>query len=74
MYALGFGICYLFMRKQSKLSKEELENLLTYVFFGVLLGGRIGYIILYNPLYFLSHPSEMIAFWHGGMSFHGGFL
>lgn len=74
MYALGFGICYLFYRKYGKLSEEETDNLLMYVFFGVILGGRIGYVILYNPSFFLSHPEEILAIWKWWMSFHGGFL
>ena len=74
MYALGFIICYQFMMRKSKLTKSELETLLYFVFFGVLLGGRLGYVVLYNFSYFAEHPSEILAFWHGGMSFHGGFL
>jgi prolipoprotein diacylglyceryl transferase len=42
--------------------------------FGVILGGRLGYVLFYKPLYYLAHPFEIFEVWHGGMSFHGGFL
>ena len=41
---------------------------------GVILGGRLGYVLFYKPGYYLSHPLESLAIWQGGMSFHGGFL
>jgi phosphatidylglycerol:prolipoprotein diacylglycerol transferase len=42
--------------------------------FGVILGGRLGYVLFYKPLYYASHPLEIFQIWAGGMSFHGGFL
>lgn len=48
MYALGFAIAYLFMKKYSKIKAIDLDTLLTYAFFGVVLGGRFGYVLLYN--------------------------
>ena len=53
---------------------KALDDLLFYGVFGVLLGGRLGYVLFYKPDYYLSHPAEIIAFWHGGMAFHGGML
>jgi phosphatidylglycerol:prolipoprotein diacylglycerol transferase len=44
------------------------------VTFGIILGGRVGYVLFYNPGYFLEHPLEIFQLWNGGMSFHGGFL
>ena len=41
---------------------------------GIILGGRLGYVLFYNPAYFVAHPSEIFQLWKGGMSFHGGFL
>ena len=41
---------------------------------GIILGGRIGYVLFYNPAYFYAHPFEALQLWKGGMSFHGGFL
>jgi phosphatidylglycerol:prolipoprotein diacylglycerol transferase len=40
----------------------------------VILGGRLGYVLFYKPLYYLAHPLEILSVWQGGMSFHGGFL
>jgi phosphatidylglycerol---prolipoprotein diacylglyceryl transferase len=40
----------------------------------VILGGRLGYVLFYKPLYYFAHPLEVFEVWHGGMSFHGGFL
>jgi phosphatidylglycerol:prolipoprotein diacylglycerol transferase len=51
---------------------EEVDDLLMWAALGVLLGGRVGYVLFYNFDYFLSHPIEIVALWHGGMSFHGG--
>ena len=43
-----------------------------WITFGVILGGRLGYVIFYNPGYFLAHPGDILAVWQGGMAFHGG--
>ena len=48
--------------------------MLFYGVFGVILGGRLGYVLFYKPLYYLAHPLEIFQVWAGGMSFHGGFL
>ena len=53
---------------------EQIERLLTWVIFGVILGGRLGYVLFYQPAYFAQHPMEILQVWEGGMSFHGGFL
>ncbi|GAB0174790.1 MAG: prolipoprotein diacylglyceryl transferase [Candidatus Altimarinota bacterium] len=74
MYALSFIICYQFMKKWSKFSSKEMDSLLFYVFFGVILGGRLGYVIFYNLPYFIENPSEIFFIWQGGMSFHGGLI
>lgn len=84
-YALAYVaafICgyWLFRRLMSKptsmvhLSKTDLDDLLTAVIIGVILGGRLGYVLFYDLGYFLSHPLEIFAVWHGGMSFHGGLI
>jgi phosphatidylglycerol:prolipoprotein diacylglycerol transferase len=51
---------------------EQLDDLLLWATLGVVLGGRLAYVVFYNPLHFLSHPLEIPAVWTGGMSFHGG--
>ena len=53
---------------------RQMDDVLFYGALGVILGGRIGYVLFYQPAQFLSHPLEIFAVWQGGMSFHGGFL
>lgn len=57
-----------------KITTKQLDDLLTMVVFGVIIGGRLGYVLFYNPGYYFTHPFEVFALWHGGMSFHGGLL
>jgi phosphatidylglycerol:prolipoprotein diacylglycerol transferase len=56
------------------LSEQQLESLLTWIIVGIIGGGRLGYVLFYQPAYFLANPAEILAVWQGGMSFHGGFL
>lgn len=56
------------------MTKAHLEDLLTWVILGVIIGGRLGFVLFYQPGYFLAHPGEILKIWQGGMSFHGGFL
>ena len=53
---------------------DQADSILTYLIIGVILGGRIGYVVFYNLSFYLSQPLEIIKIWDGGMSFHGGFL
>ena len=53
---------------------RDIDDMLFYGVFGVILGGRFGYVVFYKPFYYLEHPLEVFALWQGGMSFHGGFL
>lgn len=53
---------------------EQADDFLGWVTLGVLLGGRLGYVLFYQPGYYLTHPLAMLEVWHGGMSFHGGAL
>ncbi|WP_211455330.1 prolipoprotein diacylglyceryl transferase [Collimonas antrihumi] len=54
--------------------KEDIDDMLFYGVLGVVIGGRLGQVFFYDPAYYFSHPSEIIAVWKGGMSFHGGFI
>ncbi len=56
------------------LSRAQFDDLLFAAILGVILGGRLGYVLFYKPAYYASHPLEILAIWQGGMSFHGGFL
>lgn len=53
-------------------TKIEIDDALLWAALGVILGGRIGYVLVYNLDYYLAHPAEIFTVWHGGMSFHGG--
>jgi phosphatidylglycerol---prolipoprotein diacylglyceryl transferase len=79
MYLLAFAQFILLGRYRIKsrpapFNAEQLDDLLFYGMLGVILGGRLGEVLFYQPGHYLSHPLEIIAIWKGGMSFHGGFL
>ena len=65
---------YRIKSQKSFLTVEQLDDLLFYGMLGVILGGRLGQVIFYEPGYYLSNPLEILAVWKGGMAFHGGFL
>ena len=76
-YILGILFGWLILKKF--LCKEEqkfknIEDLLTYIIFGIILGGRLGYVIFYNFEYYSNNIFEIIMIWKGGMSFHGGLI
>lgn len=82
-YALSYiagiflGITYLqYLNKRTTpvFTPKALDDLLLYVVIGIMLGGRLGYVLFYNFGYYSTHPLEIVQLWHGGMSFHGGFL
>jgi phosphatidylglycerol:prolipoprotein diacylglycerol transferase len=79
MYVLGFAATLLLVKHQvKKLGFRDLEihyeNLNLVLIVSLVLGGRLGYVVFYNLPYYLSNPSEILATWQGGMSFHGGML
>ncbi|SDL28934.1 prolipoprotein diacylglyceryl transferase [Paracoccus chinensis] len=77
---LGWRIIVALMRRPrlwggtAPMPPEKVEELLTWVVVGVILGGRLGFVLFYEPAYYLSNPGQIIKVWQGGMSFHGGFL
>jgi phosphatidylglycerol:prolipoprotein diacylglycerol transferase len=52
----------------------QLDDFILWVTIGIIVGGRTGYVLFYNPVFFIQHPAEIFQLWNGGMSFHGGFL
>jgi phosphatidylglycerol:prolipoprotein diacylglycerol transferase len=56
------------------ISLVQLDDFILWVTIGIIVGGRTGYVLFYNPAFFAQHPSEIFELWKGGMSFHGGFL
>ncbi len=55
-------------------NRADIDDYLPFAVLGIILGGRLGYVLFYQPAYYLSHPAEILQVWHGGMSFHGGVL
>ncbi|MBC7803719.1 MAG: prolipoprotein diacylglyceryl transferase [Candidatus Parcubacteria bacterium] len=55
-------------------TRAQFDDLLFAAIVGVILGGRLGYVLFYKPAYYFQHPLEILSVWQGGMSFHGGFL
>ncbi|MEJ5300019.1 MAG: prolipoprotein diacylglyceryl transferase [Thermodesulforhabdaceae bacterium] len=82
MYLLGFLAAYLLIPRQERALKlglkgETLQDLIFWLALGVIVGGRLGYVLFYqygDLGFYLKNPLEIIAIWHGGMSFHGGFI
>ncbi|MCW8914873.1 MAG: prolipoprotein diacylglyceryl transferase [Magnetovibrio sp.] len=58
----------------SFVKSKDADDFLVWAVFGVILGGRLGYVFFYKPEYYLANPAEILQTWQGGMSFHGGFL
>jgi phosphatidylglycerol:prolipoprotein diacylglycerol transferase len=79
MYLLAFAsFWWLGSRRidagRAPVTRAQLDDLLFGGIVGVILGGRLGYVLFYKPGYYAAHPFEILAVWQGGMSFHGGFL
>lgn len=79
MYLLAFVLAmYLLPRLQRfrglHLSQEDVASLVSAAVIGVIIGGRLGYVLFYEPSYYLTNPLQIFAVWNGGMSSHGGFL
>ena len=54
--------------------KEKFDDFITYLILGIIIGGRLGYILFYNPVYYLNNITSIFKIWEGGMSFHGGLI
>ena len=79
MYLVGFAAAWwLGMRRigqgRAPIDRKQFDDLIFYAVLGVILGGRLGYVLFYKPGYYAAHPLEAVAIWQGGMSFHGGLL
>ena len=79
MYLLGFLAFWLLGRRRAQdywrgVTPDDVENLLFWGVFGVVLGGRLGYCLFYQPAWYLTHPLQIFSVWQGGMSAHGGLL
>jgi phosphatidylglycerol:prolipoprotein diacylglycerol transferase len=67
------GTARLWAAGKPPLTATDYDDFIVWVTLGIILGGRIGYVLFYNLPYFLANPAEILQLWNGGMSFHGGF-
>lgn len=79
LYLAGFLLAWWLLPRLQRyrdlaLVREEWERILGFSVLGVILGGRLGFVFFYEPMYFLAHPARIFAVWEGGMASHGGFL
>ncbi|MCX8147387.1 MAG: prolipoprotein diacylglyceryl transferase, partial [Candidatus Woesearchaeota archaeon] len=77
LMAAAFIIGYFILRKlakDEKINGELIDIYFIYLFFGLIIGARIGEILFYSPNYYLKYPLEMVKIWHGGLSSHGAFI
>jgi phosphatidylglycerol:prolipoprotein diacylglycerol transferase len=83
-YVAGILLAWLLARRiagnrrawggRSPIRALDVDDVIVWAALGIVLGGRIGYVLFYQPAYFAAHPIEILVLWRGGMSFHGGFL
>lgn len=75
-FIIGFWLFGKLMHKYAPVvfSKKQMDDFITAIILGVIVGGRLGYVLFYNLPFFVANPMEVFAVWHGGMSFHGGLL
>ncbi len=80
MYLLGFLLFYFLGKYRIKRGlypgwqTHDVDDLLFYGVLGLIIGARLGYVLFYKPAYYFGNPLEIFQLWHGGMSFHGGFI
>lgn len=79
-YLAGILLSWIYIKHLNKLNKinpletKKIDDLITYIIIGIIIGGRIGYVLFYDLLLYLSNPIQILRTWEGGMSFHGGLL
>ncbi|WP_291296647.1 prolipoprotein diacylglyceryl transferase [Elioraea sp.] len=78
-YITGIVAGWMIMRRLAPAApavatREQVDDFLTWTVLGIILGGRLGYVLFYRPGHYLAHPLEALMVWQGGMSFHGGML
>ena len=76
-YIFGIISGWIYIKKiliKNNIHKIYLDDLITYLIIGIIVGGRLGYVLIYNLKFYLKNPLEIIMIWQGGMSFHGGLI
>ena len=67
-------INHIVLNSNFRFNLHDFDDLVTYLIISIIIGGRLGYVIFYNPEYYISNPTDIIKVWEGGMSFHGGLI
>ncbi|MDC1146376.1 prolipoprotein diacylglyceryl transferase [Candidatus Pelagibacter sp.] len=76
-YIVGISLGWIYCKKKLIYNQNIIDifdDFITYIIIGIILGGRVGYILFYNLKYFFENPLEILMIWNGGMSFHGGLI
>ena len=76
-YVAGLVLGWIYCNKiliKDKDKKKQFDEFITYIIIGIIVGGRLGYVFIYNPSYYLENFYEIIMIWNGGMSFHGALI
>ncbi len=76
-YIIGILVGWILSKKfflSDNLLKEKFDDFLTYLIIGIIIGGRLGYVLIYNPFYYFNNFFDIFKIWQGGMSFHGGLI
>ncbi|MFO0996396.1 MAG: prolipoprotein diacylglyceryl transferase [Alphaproteobacteria bacterium] len=78
-YIAGIGLGWWHLRaigaaRPAVLSRQNADDFVLWATLGIVLGGRLGYVLFYKPLHYLANPEQIFAVWQGGMSFHGGLI
>ncbi len=77
-YIFGIILGWIFLKKKYLKDNIEINKLfdeyISYIIFGIIIGGRLGYVFIYNLHYFINNPLKILYIWEGGMSFHGGVI
>jgi len=76
-YIVGLLLGWIYCKKFliiDKDKKNQFDDYITYIIIGIVVGGRLGYVFIYNPSYYLENLNEILMIWNGGMSFHGALL
>ena len=76
-YIFGIICGWIYIKKiliKNNIHKIYIDDLITYLIIGIIVGGRLGYVLIYNLKFYLKNPLEIIMIWQGGMSFHGGLI
>ena len=76
-YIVGLLLGWLYCNKiliKNKDIKNQFDDFITYIIVGIIVGGRLGYVLIYNPSYYFENLIEVPMIWNGGMSFHGALL